>query len=171
VAESRSEQIQDLRDEVESLRDWANGTNGIALGSLVRIVGDSSATVRQRLRAAGAVLAYKVDPDVSEFTKRFLESVCEDLDVLVDYRIEAGELLRKCEGAPRIMSAIERPDPSPAAPIDREAERKEREATSLRRRQHCERQAAIDAAELKKELERLGMRVPMPDEDVPGSDK
>jgi hypothetical protein len=139
VAGSRLEQIDQLRDQLDDLRDWASGTNGVALGSLVRIVGDSSATVRQRLRAAGAVLAYKVDPDVSAFTKRFLESVCENVDVLVDYRIEAGELLRKIEGAPRIMASIERIDPAPVPDVDPEKEREEREAEFLRKKEHCNR--------------------------------
>jgi hypothetical protein len=60
--------------------------------------------MRQRLKAAGTILGYKVhDEGVVEFTKRFLQSVCTSADIATDYRIEAGELLRKHE-APRIAS-------------------------------------------------------------------
>src|SRR6516164_4870690 len=107
-------QIGELQVEVERLRDWssggdANGEANVALSSLVRIVGDSAITARQRLRAAAAVLGYKVqDAAVTEFVRRFLESVCADADIAIDYRIEAGALLRRHE-APRVMSESVRP--------------------------------------------------------------
>jgi AraC-like DNA-binding protein len=99
--------LEELPDEVEP--DWSNGggANGanVAVSSLVRIVGDSAASTRQRIRAAAAVLGYKVQDDaVTEFVKRFLESVCASVDIAADYRIEAGELLRRHE-APRITFA------------------------------------------------------------------
>jgi hypothetical protein len=50
-----------------------------------------------------------VQDDTAEFVKRYLTSVCESTDVPVDYRIEAGELLRKHE-AQRVMSEIIRPN-------------------------------------------------------------
>ena len=54
-------------------------------------------------------LNYQVaDASVTEFAKGFLESLCADVNVAVDYRIEAGELLRKHE-APRVLSESVRP--------------------------------------------------------------
>src|SRR5262249_4327498 len=51
---SQTLQIEELQGEVERLRDWssggdANGEANVALSSLVRIVGDSAITARQRL--------------------------------------------------------------------------------------------------------------------------
>jgi hypothetical protein len=110
LVESQTQQIVELQDEVERLLDFTNGDGtNVALASLVRIVGDSAATERQRLKAAGAVLGYKVhDDSAAEFTKRYLQSVCTSADVAIDYRIEAGELLRKHE-APRVTSETVRP--------------------------------------------------------------
>jgi hypothetical protein len=113
LVDSQMQRIAGLQAQLERVRDWSSGNNGeanIALSSLVRIVSDSTASMRQRIKAAGAVLGYKVqDEGVVEFTKRFLESVCESADVSnVDYKIEAGELLRKHE-APRIASETVRP--------------------------------------------------------------
>ena len=111
LVELQTQQIAELQDEVERLLDFTNGDGtNVALASLVRIVGDSAATERQRIKAAGAVLGYKVPDDSAvEFTKRYLESVCTSADVATDYRIEAGELLRKHE-APRVLSEIVRPN-------------------------------------------------------------
>jgi hypothetical protein len=113
LVESQTLQIEGLQGEVERLLDWSNGSdaNGanVALSTLVRIVGDSASSVRQRLKAAGAVLGYRVhDDSAAEFTKRFLQSVCVDASIATDYRIEAGELLRKHE-APRVISETVRP--------------------------------------------------------------
>ena len=113
LADLRAQQIEGLLDEVERLRDWGSGGGangaGVAVSTLAQIVSDNAAGMRQRLKAASAILAYKVqDDDVVEFTKRFLQSVCISTDIATDYRIEAGELLRKHE-APRIMSEIVRP--------------------------------------------------------------
>ena len=113
LVDSQTQRIGELRGEVERLRDWSNGgdANGadIALSSLVRIVSDSTASPRQRIKAAGAVLGYRVrDDGAVEFVKRFLQSVCVDTDIAIDYRIEAGELLRRHE-APRIASESVRP--------------------------------------------------------------
>jgi hypothetical protein len=109
---TQTRQIGELQDKVERLLDWKGGddVNGVALPSLVRIVGDGSASTRQRIKAAAAVLAYKTqDTAVIEFVKRFLGSVCASADIgNVDYKIEAGELLRKHE-APRIASESVRP--------------------------------------------------------------
>jgi hypothetical protein len=113
LADSRAVQIQELQSELERLRDWtgsdASGEANVALSSLVRIVGNSTASTRQRLRAAAAVLGYKVhDNGVTEFVKRFLGSVCASTDIAVDYKIAAGELLRRHEAA-RIIPPTERP--------------------------------------------------------------
>ena len=111
-ADSRAQEIGELQGEVERLRDWSSGSNDgadIALSSLTRIVSDGTASPRQRIKAAGAVLGYRVrDDSAVEFVKRFLQSVCVSTDIATDYRIEAGELLRRHE-APRIASESVRP--------------------------------------------------------------
>jgi len=109
LAGSQAGQIEELRGEVEQLRDWSAGGNGIAVSNLAWIVGDSAASTRQRLRAAAAILSYKVqDAGVTEFARGFLESLCANVDIATDYRIEAGELLRRHE-APRVVSESVRP--------------------------------------------------------------
>ncbi len=95
LVDSQTRQLEGLQSEVERLRDWSSGsdTNGanVALSTLARIVGDSTASTRQRIRAAAAVLGYKTQGDLA-----------------VDYKIEAGELLRKHE-APRVTPESVRP--------------------------------------------------------------
>jgi hypothetical protein len=58
LVDSQTQQIEGLQGEVERLLDWssgdANGAN-VALSSLVRIVGEGTASTRQRIRAAAAV--------------------------------------------------------------------------------------------------------------------
>ena len=63
--------IEELQGEVQRLLDWSSDANGanVAVSSLVRIVGDSTATTGQRLRAAAAVLGYKT-PDDGRFTPK-----------------------------------------------------------------------------------------------------
>jgi hypothetical protein len=97
--------------------------------------------------------------------KGFLEDVVGDASILTDYRVEAAEQLRKLEGVPRIMSAIERPDLSPTVPVDREAERKEREAAAARKRKHLEEQALKDRAQLEREWAQMGYVPPAPPDD------
>jgi hypothetical protein len=79
LAGSQTRQIEELQGEVERLRDWSSGSNanGVAVSNLAQIVSDSTtASTRQRLRAAAAVLGYKVqDAGIIEFAKRFLESL------------------------------------------------------------------------------------------------
>jgi hypothetical protein len=111
VVDPQAAPIAELPDEVEDLRDWSSDVNGanVAVSSLVRIVGDSTASTRQRIRAAAAVLGYKVQDDgVLELARGFLESLCANAEIGTDYRIAAGELLRRHE-APRVMSEIVRP--------------------------------------------------------------
>jgi hypothetical protein len=156
VAGARLEQLDQLRDQLDNLRDWSGGGNGTAVESLLEILTAVDTTVRQRLRASNAILSYKTEPRVGAFVKGFLEDVCGNASILVDYRVEAAEQLRRCEGAPRIMSAIERPDPSPPPPVDPAKEAEERRLEHERKRQHIEKQAAIDAEELKLEWQRLG---------------
>jgi hypothetical protein len=162
LASSREAQLQELRSQMEDLRDWSGGGNGTALASLLRIVSDNGATIPQRLRASSVVLAYKVEPRVSTFVQSFLESVCENDSVLADHRIFAGELLRKCEGTPRIMSPIERPDPSPTVPVDREAEKAALAEEHERRRKHIEEQAIKDKADLEEQWRQFGWSLPQP---------
>jgi hypothetical protein len=154
LVDTQAGEIQELRNEVESLRDWASGSNGVAVSNLVQIVGDATASTRQRLKAAAVVLGYRVqDPAVREFTKAVLETLSGSADN-IDYRIEASELLRRCQD-PRIAPAVERP--TVAVVYDTPQEIAERAA---RRRAHIELQGAKNAEELKRELERLGMSVP-----------
>jgi hypothetical protein len=113
AVDSQTRRIAELQGEVDSLRDWSKGDDAdganVALSSLLRIVSDNTASPRQRIRAASTILSYKVqDSDAVEFTTRFLRSVCTSADIATDYRIEAGELLRKHE-APRIASESVRP--------------------------------------------------------------
>jgi hypothetical protein len=148
LADTRAEQIQELRDEIENFRNWANGGNGVALASLVSIVGDPKATLRQKLRASATVLGYRVDDDrIGAFVRGFLESVCESADVLIDYKIEAAELLRKAAGDVLLRPSIEKLT-TPAPPVDRELERRELEAESARKRRHIEEQSRLDQEEL-----------------------
>src|SRR5262249_49761191 len=120
LANSQTQQIEELRGEVERLRDWSNGgVNGVAVSNLAKIVGDNTASMCQRIKAAGAVLGYRVkDDSVVEFVRGFLESVCASADN-IDYRIEASELLRRHE-APRVTPENVRPtyriDVDPEAP-------------------------------------------------------
>jgi hypothetical protein len=71
----------------------------------------------------------------NEFAKAFLEHLCASADN-IDYRIEAGEILRRSEDA-RIMPPIERP----AAPVrvDTEAEAEERRIAFARKKAHVDR--------------------------------
>jgi hypothetical protein len=113
LVDSQTQQIGELNDEVARLRDWVSSgdTNGatVALSSLVQIVGDNTVSPRQRIRAAAAVLSYKTQDDVvTEFVKNYLGSVCASTDVAIDYKIEAGELLRRHE-APRVTPETVRP--------------------------------------------------------------
>ena len=153
---------QESPDEVEVLPDLGSGSDAdgganVALSSLVRIVGDSAASLRQRLRAAAAVLAYKVqDAAVIEFVRRFLESLCADADTAIDHRIAAGELLRKHE-APRVMSEIVRPA------------YRENEGTEAARREAW-RNYAIRERELKIILETKDTPLPGWDDDLISDD-
>ena len=167
LAHAQTRQIADLQGEVERLRDWssgsdANGAANVALSSLVRIVGDSAVSPRQRLRAAAAVLAYEVlDAGVLDFVKRFLESLCADPEIATDYRIEAGALLRRYE-APRVAPEVVRP----TYRTNDSAEAEDYEPLSVviaRRRAHCD---ALTA-----QIEReMGLAVPANGNGDDGSD-
>jgi hypothetical protein len=126
--------LEELPDECLPERNSgadANGAN-VALPSLVGIVSDDAASMRQRIRAAAAVLGYKTHDDgVTEFVKRFLGSVCASADIPVDHKIEAGELLRRHE-APRVMSGSVRPSYSEGTEADRIAAWQHYEEMQLR---------------------------------------
>ena len=109
VNDLQTRQIGELQTELERLRDWSSGNaNGVALSNLLQIVSDGAASVRQKLKAAAAILGFKVeDPGIIEFTKRFLESLCANPDIATDYRVESAALLRQHE-SPRI-----KPDSAP----------------------------------------------------------
>jgi hypothetical protein len=154
VADLQTEQIEELRGEVESLRDLASGTNGVAVSNLVRIVADSNASPRQRLKAAGVVLGYRVqDPGISEFVKRYLETMCESADN-IDYRIEAGELLRRAQGDTMLRPAIEKLTPV-ALPVDPVKEDEERRIEFERKKRHLEEQLIKDRARMAEERQRF----------------
>ena len=108
VVDPQAVRLEELPDEVE--RDWSGGgINGVAVANLAQIVSDNTASTPQRLRAAAAVLGYKVQSaDVLELARGFLKSLCANTEIATDHRIAAGELLRKHE-APRVMSEIVRP--------------------------------------------------------------
>jgi hypothetical protein len=148
---SREEQLQELQGQIDSL---CEGNNGTAVASLVRIVSGKAST-RQKLKACSIILGYRVDRDVSERTKRFLESVCDRGDVPLDYKLQAAELLRRSED-PRIAPSVERP--AVAVRFDTAEEIAERGA---RRRAHIELQAQKNAEEMAKELQLMSARAPV----------
>jgi hypothetical protein len=111
IVGTQTRQIEGLKDEVERLRDFSSGANGadVAVSTLVQIVSDTGASPRQRIKASGAILGYRVQDDkVIAFVRGFLETICIS-DIAIDHRTEAAELLRKLT-APRVMSEIVRPD-------------------------------------------------------------
>jgi hypothetical protein len=163
IAGSQAEQIEELQSEVENLRNWASdGSNSVAVEHLTKIVSDTSATVRQRIRACTLLLNYRSDHDTSAFARSFLEKVVSDPATPVDHRLEGLEQLRRAAGDPQLRPVIEKLTP-PAPPVDPVKEKMEREAEHLRKRQHIERQAALDQEELKREWERLSMSNGRPD--------
>jgi hypothetical protein len=140
--------IEELQGENQRLLNGIAGDN-VAVSSLVKIVGDGTVSTPRRLKAAAAVLGYRVsDNGITEYVRRFLESLCASPDTHVDHKIEAGELLRKHE-APRIMSEIVRPsyreDDNKVDPVEAKRLRAE---TMARRRAHMERQSALDQLEI-----------------------
>jgi hypothetical protein len=150
VAGARAERIQELRSEVEDLRDWSGSGNGTAVVNLVRILTDTTASMRQRLRACALIIGYRSDPDTTAFARGFLEKVVTNPDTPIDYKLEAAEQLRKAEGDAMLRPTIERVTP-PAPPIDPVKAKAEREALHERRRAHIERQAQLDAEQLARE--------------------
>jgi hypothetical protein len=159
LANSRAQRIEQLQDQIDNLRDWANGGSSNAVTHLVNVLTDPEATTRQKIKAASIILGYRADPDVAAFTMRYLEDVCGNVSIAVDYRLQASELLRRVEGNAQLRPAIEKLTP-PAPPRDEEAERRELEAESARKREHLARQSAIDAEEMKRDWERLAARAP-----------
>jgi hypothetical protein len=150
VVSLQTTQIEELQGENRRLLDGIAGDN-VAVSALVRIVADGAVATPRRIRAAAAVLGYKVsDASIIEFVRRFLESVCAAPDTHVDHKIEAGELLRKHE-APRVMSEIVRPSYREDEKIDPAEERRQRAEMIARRIAHLERQSALDAAELERQ--------------------
>jgi hypothetical protein len=159
VAALRAERLEELRSQVENLRDWASGSNGVAVSNLVQILSDTAASPRQKLRAAAAILGYKVqNPDIAEFAKAFLEQLCASGEN-IDYRVEAAELLRRAEGDAQLRPSIERLTP-PTPPRDREAEEAGRRIVSERRRKHLEEQSRLDQERLRQEWKQQGWTWP-----------
>jgi hypothetical protein len=154
VLETRTERIEKLEATNRRLTDTrkaiaAGEAAGTAIGTLVEIMSDPAVTIRGRLAAAENLLAYKTPPAVAEAAKLFLATVFLDKDQPLDHRLAATTALRKSEDV-RLMPPIERPPP-PVPPVDPVKAAAEREATHLRRRQHIERQAQLDAERLAQE--------------------
>jgi hypothetical protein len=149
---SQVERTEQLQSEVDALRDLASGTNGIALENLIKIVTDTTASPRQRLKAASVILGYRVqNSEVTELAKRYLETLCASAEN-VDYRIEASEVLRRCED-PRIAPSVQRP--VVAVVYDTPQEIAERGG---RRRKHIELQAIKNAQEMEAERQQMAAK-------------
>jgi hypothetical protein len=146
LLDSREMQIAELQGQVD---DLSGGSNGIAVVSLIRIVSGKAST-RQKLKACSIVLGYRVDPEIGERIKRYLETLCERGDVPLDYRLQAAELLRKASDV-KISPAVARPDYTPPRYDTAEeiAERHERQKA------HIEEQARLNAIELAEEQQRF----------------
>ena len=85
------------------------------------------------------MLGYQVqDAAVAEFVKRYLQSVCASADTPTDYKIEAGELLRR-HSAPRVVSETVRsnyeelaaPAEPPLIPLDVSSSEQQEQAQKL----------------------------------------
>jgi hypothetical protein len=142
----------------------AGETAGSTVATLVRLMADTSLTMRRRLSAAQLLLGFKSSPDVAEHTKQFLHSVFSDQDMDISHRLEAAELLRKAEDV-RIAPAVARPIVAIAYDTPEEVE-----ARSARRRAHVERMTAEIAREYGHQPP-PPRDVPVSHTDVPDSDK
>jgi hypothetical protein len=152
-------QPEEVQDEPAASR--SEGANGVAIEHLTRIVADKTATLRQRLKGCSLLLSYRSDAETNAFAHRFLEKVVAAIDTPVDYKLEALEQLRRAMGDPQLKPSIVKLTP-PSPPIDREAERAALKAQGERRRQHIERQAALDQEMLRQDLEQAGARLQRP---------
>jgi hypothetical protein len=166
LVDTQAGEIQELRDQVESLREWANGNNhGTAIGSLLEILSSAETTVRQKLRASNAILSYKTEPRITAFVRAFLEDLCAS-DVPADYKIEGAEQLRRASGHTMLRPSIEKIG-AVSVPRDKEAEEAARRIVAEKRRRHLEEQSIKDQERLREEWQRHGWRWPVPTEDVP----
>ena len=68
-----------------------------AIAALLKIMADTDAPLRRRIEATEGLLAYEAPEEAVEEAKTFLTSVFEDADQLVDFRLDALELMRKAE--------------------------------------------------------------------------
>jgi Fe2+ or Zn2+ uptake regulation protein len=166
LVDTQAGEIQELQDQVDTLLA-GSGSNGVAIEHLTRIVADTGATVRQRLRACSILLNYRSDPDTTAFARSFLEKVVSDPATPVDYKLEGLEQLRKAMGDPQLKPSIVKLAP-PSPPSDPVKEAEERRIEFERKKQHCERQAQLDQEHMAQERERLRWRVPT--KHVPASD-
>lgn len=152
LADTRAQQVSELQGEVERLRDWSNGSDvdgiGVAIPALIRIISDSSSTMRQRIKAASTILNYQVqDSEVTTFVRGFLESVCTNTDVATDHKLEALEQLRRHE-APRVAPETVRPayddndNAEPPIPL-KELVRQRRERADRMEREEIERRLGL----------------------------
>jgi hypothetical protein len=156
VKNAQALRIEELEGEVQRLLDWSGGNANranVAISALVRAVGDSEVSTPRRLKAAAAILGYKVEDEaVSAFAIKFLEALCASSDTDIDHRIEAGRLLQQFR-SPKILQPIERPvRPGSVETEETRAERRQQQAEVFRRRvEHMERVRAQNAAELERE--------------------
>jgi hypothetical protein len=160
--EAQLVKIDDLQAELGRLVAWiADGSpasNGSAIQALVEIMRDASVTLRRRLRAAENILSHKAPEAIVELCKAFLTSVFLDPDTDIDVKLEATALMRKLEG-PKVMPGIERiVPPRDEDQITPEEWRRRAAELMERRREHIDRVAAENAAEL--ERQRLAGLIP-----------
>jgi hypothetical protein len=139
--------------------DAPQSGNSVAVEHLTQIVRDTSATVRQRLKACSLLLSYRSDAETNAFARRFLEKVVARSDTPVDYKLDALEQLRRAMGDPQLKPSIVKLTP-PAPPRDREAEEEERRIVSERRRKHLEEQSRLDQERLRQEWKQQGWTWP-----------
>jgi hypothetical protein len=131
----KEERIDELERQIDGIAD--NG--GIAVGSLVRIVGDASVAVRRRLKAAAAILSFKVeDEGITAFAVNYLESICASSDAHIDHRIEAGRLLQQFQ-SPRIAQRTEYPPVRRDDVIDPEEMKRQLDEETRRKHEHLAR--------------------------------
>ena len=94
LADARAQKIAELENQIAHVRDWSSGNaNGIAVVHLAEILSSSTATKRQKLRAAAGIVSYKAHAGTTEFAKRFLESLTANTDIATDDRIEAAYII------------------------------------------------------------------------------
>jgi hypothetical protein len=144
VLDMKEERIVELERQIVGIAD----SGSVAVSALVRVIGDVSVTARRKLRAASAILSFKVeDESVTAFAVNYLETICASSDAHIDHKIEAGRLLQQFQN-PRVAQRTEylsaRPDPEP----DPEEARRQRDEETRRKYEHLARMDILIRAEV-----------------------